>query len=218
MKDYSYYLFDADGTLIDTTEMIYQCFVHTCGKFGDIAVSRPEVIKNVGLTLRRQMETYFGPLTDDEFNVRSAEHMKYQLSVYPKYLRLFPTVREGLELLSRHGKKCAVVTSRRRPTLDLYLDKTGIIGYFSAFVTPENTAKHKPDPEPALEALRLLGAADKSEAVFVGDSSFDIECGARAGIDTAFVTWSENDPSSLPFAPMHLVSDLTQLCSIFNPL
>jgi pyrophosphatase PpaX len=212
MKDYSYYLFDADGTLIDTTELIYRCFVHTCKEFGDIDISRDAVVRNIGLTLRRQMEVYFGPLTDDQFAVRAAEHMRFQLSIYPAFLRLFPTVLDGLELLRRRGKRCAIVTSRRRETLDLYLRKTGIIEYFEVIVTPENTPKHKPDPEPVLEALRLLSAVNKDEAVFVGDSTYDIECGTRAGIDTAFVTWSHTDPASLPSLPTYCIGDLTQMC------
>jgi pyrophosphatase PpaX len=212
MKDYSYYLFDADGTLIDTTELIYRCFVHTCKVFGDMDVSRNNVVRNIGRTLRNQMEVYFGPLTDEQFHVRAAEHMKYQLSIYPQYLRVFPTVVKGLDMLRKRGRRCAIVTSRRRETLDLYLRKTGIFEYFEVFVTPENTARHKPDPEPALAALGLLGARDKSDAVFIGDSEFDIECGSRAGIDTAFVEWSHNDPSSLPTKPTYRISDLTQLC------
>jgi pyrophosphatase PpaX len=212
MKNYSFYLFDADGTLIDTTDLIYRCFVHTCKVFGNMDVSRSDVVKNIGLTLRKQMEVYFGPLTDEQFTIRSAEHMNYQLSIYPQYLRVFPTVVKGLDMLRKRGKRCAIVTSRRRETLELYLRKTGILEYFEAFVTPENTAKHKPDPEPALKALELLGSADKNEAVFIGDSEYDIECGRQAGIDTAFVEWSHNDPAALPSKPTYCISDLMQLC------
>ena len=212
MKNYSYYLFDADGTLIDTTELIYRCFVHTCATFGNIPVSRKDIVKNIGLTLRRQMEVYFGPLDDKEFALRAKEHMKYQLSIYRDHLRIFPTVREGLDRLRTRGRTCAIVTSRRRETLDLYLKETGIYDYFKVFVTPENTEKHKPDPEPALAALTMLGAPDKANAVFIGDSEFDIECGRRAGLDTAFVAWSHNDPAALPSQPTYLVSDLTQMC------
>jgi pyrophosphatase PpaX len=212
MKDYSYYLFDADGTLIDTTELIYQCFMHTCKIFGDLDVSRNDVVRNIGLTLRMQMEKYFGPLTDEQFAVRSAEHMKYQMSIYPRYLRLFPSVLQALTMLKSTGKACAIVTSRRRQTLDLYLKKTGIFDFFTVFVTPEITLKHKPDPEPALEALTLLGNAKKNEAVLIGDSEYDIECGRNAGIDTAFVSWSHNDPAVLPVRPTYIIGDLTQLC------
>jgi pyrophosphatase PpaX len=163
--------------------------------------------------LRRQMEVYFGPLDDERFAYLAGEHMKYQLDIYPKYLRLLPTVKDGLSLLRERGKQCAVVTSRRRQTLEMYLKKTGIFDFFEVFVTPENTKKHKPDPEPVLEALTLLGAAEKTAAIMVGDSEFDIECGSRAGVDTAFVNWNGNAPLPLKNSPTYVIGDFMQLCA-----
>jgi pyrophosphatase PpaX len=212
MKNYSYYLFDADGTLIDTTELIYQCFLNTFKKFGNREVSRSDVVKNIGLTLRSQMEVYFGPLTDERFAEMAGEHMKYQLSIYPRYLKLFPTVLEGLTLLRDRGRRFGIVTSRRRQTLELFLKKTGIFDFFEVLVTPENTKKHKPEPEPVLAALSLFKIADKSVVLMVGDSEFDIECGSRAGVDTAFVNWSHSDSMSFGHKPTHMIDDFIQLC------
>ena len=212
MKNYSYYLFDADGTLIDTIELIYQCFLYTCKKFGSREVSRAEVVKNIGLTLRSQMEVYFGPLADGRFSEMAGEHMKYQLSIYPRYLKLFPTVMEGLTFLRDKGRHCGIVTSRRRQTLDLFLKKTEIYDFFEVFVTPENTKKHKPEPEPVLKALDLFNVDDKSVVLMVGDSEFDIECGSRAGVDTAFVNWSHNDSILFRHKPTHEIDDFNQLC------
>ena len=104
IKDYACYLFDADGTLLDTTELIYQCFLFTCRKYGGFEISRDRVTKNIGLTLRRQTELYLGPLDDERFKTIGGDHMKYQLSIYPQYLRLFPGVKEGLGLLRSRGK------------------------------------------------------------------------------------------------------------------
>lgn len=216
MKNYDFFLFDADGTLIDTMELIYRCFAHTCKKFANKDVSRREVQKNVGLTLRHQMEIYFGPMSDTFFETVSKEHMAFQTAHYLEHLRLFPTVAEGLAMLSTAGKRCAVVTSRRRNTLDLYLKTTGIIHFFEAFITPETTLTHKPGPEPALTALSLLGA-QKDQALFVGDSEFDIGCASRAGIDSAFVRWSGNDPMQMAVKPTWFIDDLRQLC-IHQPL
>jgi pyrophosphatase PpaX len=213
MKNYSYYLFDADGTLIDTIELIYQCFVFTCKKFGNKEITKEEVVKNIGLTLRSQMEVYFGPLTEERFSELAGEHMKYQLSIYPRYLKLFPTVLDGLALLCEQGRHCGIVTSRRRQTLDLYLKKTGIYDFFEVFVTPESTKKHKPEPEPVLEALTLFHVAGKSAVLMVGDSEFDIECGSRAGVDTAFVNWSHSDSVSFGHKPTYVIDDFMQLCS-----
>jgi pyrophosphatase PpaX len=210
MKNYDYFLFDADGTLIDTMELIYRCFVHTCRKFANKEVSRHEVQKNVGLTLRDQMAKYFGPMSQEFFDTVSAEHMAFQTAHYLEHLRLFPTVAEGLAMLSAAGKRSAVVTSRRRNTLELYLKTTGIFHFFEAFVTPETTLTHKPGPEPALAALALLGA-QKDRALFVGDSEFDIECASRAGLDSAFVKWSGNDPAQTSVRPTWYIDDLRQL-------
>lgn len=213
MKNYDFFLFDADGTLIDTMELIYRCFVHTCGTFANKEVSRPDVQKNVGLTLRDQMEKYFGPMTEEFFDTVSKEHMAFQTAHYLEHLALFPTVAEGLAMLSAAGKRCAIVTSRRRNTLDLYLKTTGIIDFFEAFVTPETTPTHKPGPEPALAALALLGAP-KDHALFVGDAVFDIECASRAGIDSAFVKWSCNDPLQMAIRPTWFIDDMRQLCVV----
>ena len=210
MKNYDFYLFDADGTLIDTMELIYRCFVHTCRKFANKEVSRPEIQKNVGLTLRDQMAKYFGPMTQEFFETVSTEHMAFQTAHYLEHLKLFPTVAEGLAMLSAAGKRMAVVTSRRRNTLDHYLKTTGILHFFEAFVTPETTLTHKPGPEPALAALALLGA-QKDRALFVGDAEFDIECASRAGVDSAFVKWSCNAPLRMAIRPTWFIDDLRKL-------
>jgi pyrophosphatase PpaX len=212
MKSYSYYLFDADGTLIDTAEMIFQCFLKTCRTFGNFEVAREEVISHIGLTLRSQLEHYLGALDEKRFNEIAGAHMEYQLSIYPRYLRLFPGVKEALALLTGQGKRCAVVTSRRINTLGLFLKETGIYDFFKVFVTPENTKRHKPEPEPVLEALSLLGVRDKRDAIMVGDSSFDIECGSRAGVDTAFVKFDHNASVRPAVTPTWVIEGFMQLC------
>jgi pyrophosphatase PpaX len=114
-------------------------------------------------------------------------------------------------MLSAAGKRMAIVTSRRRDTLDLYLKTTGVLHFFEAFVTPETTLTHKPGPEPALAALALLGA-QKDRALFVGDAEFDMECATRAGVDSAFVKWSCNDPLQMAVKPTWFIDDLRQIC------
>jgi haloacid dehalogenase superfamily, subfamily IA, variant 1 with third motif having Dx(3-4)D or Dx(3-4)E len=156
------------------------------------------------------MAKYFGPKSQEFFDTVSKEHMAFQLAHYLEHLRLFPTVAEGLAMLSTAGKHCAVVTSRRRNTLELYLKKTGIFHFFEAFVTPETTLTHKPGPEPALAALSLMGA-QKNQALFVGDAEFDIECASRAGIDSAFVKWSSNDPLQMSVKPTWFIDDFKKL-------
>jgi pyrophosphatase PpaX len=211
VKEYDYYLFDADGTLFDTTDMIIRCFENTAKVHGLPQPDRQAVISHVGMTLRKQMECYFGELPDAIYDRYRDTHMTYQLEIFRDYLRLCPGVAEALRCLHERGKRCAVVTSRMLETLALYLKETGIDGYFSVLVTPECTTRHKPDPQPALEALaRLNGVAGR--ALLIGDSNYDIECGLQAGLATAFVTWSHNPVTTLRTAPTYFFSDMRDLC------
>lgn len=210
MKPYSAYLFDGDGTLLDTAEMIYKCFVYTCKKYADLDITREQVFSNIGIPLRPQIESFLGPLSDEKADEIKKVHMEYQLSIYKDYMRLFPGVAETLSQLKNKGEKLAVVTSRRRYTLGLYLNYTGIFHFFDALITPESTVRHKPEPEPALEAAKQLQCS-VTETLFVGDSTFDIECGAKAGMDTAFVAWSHINTSSMTIQPMYIIKNMTEL-------
>ncbi|MBD3390912.1 MAG: HAD-IA family hydrolase [Chitinivibrionales bacterium] len=210
MKDYTCYLFDVDGTLLDTAELIFRCFEYTCRRFAGIEADRDAVVRHIGLPLRRQLEVYMGPLTDERAREITAAHMEFQLSIYEKFLRPFPTVPEGMALLKRAGKRIGAVTSRKQRTLNLYLEQTALREYFDVLVSPEMTSAHKPGPEPAMKALEILGCTAR-ESLMIGDSSFDIECGAGAGMDTAFVAWSHNDASLLPVAPTYVITDLRLL-------
>ena len=96
------------------------------------------------------------------------------------------------------------------PTLSVYLKETGIADFFSALITPEATERHKPDSQPAHEALLQLGGRAE-EALFVGDSLYDIACGNKAGTKTAFVSWSHNSVDTLQVTPDYLLADMREL-------
>jgi pyrophosphatase PpaX len=213
MSNYNYFLFDADGTLIDTLDLIVSCFENTLKVFSHPPVSPDFIKKYVGLPLRAQMEVYMGKLTDGEYQKMAEVHMAYQIAMHKRHLRLFPGIREGLDMLKRAGRRCAVVTSRRRASLETYLEETGIIDFFDVLITPENTEKHKPDGEPALAAMKAMSAV-KGESIFIGDASFDIECASNAGIDSAFVSWSSSDPSEIPVKPTFVINDMRELVSL----
>ncbi len=210
MKSYQAYLFDADGTLFDTTEMIYLCFEYTCKKYANLQVKRGQVFSNIGIPLRKQLEIFLGPQSDEKASEIQKTHMEFQLSIYKKHLRLFPGVANVLSQLKNAGKKLAIVTSRRKKTLTLYLKHTNIFNFFNVFITPESTEKHKPDAEPALEALKQLHCK-ATETLFIGDAIFDIKSGEKAGIDTALILWSKKDISSFKTKPTYILKNLNTL-------
>ncbi len=147
---------------------------------------------------------------DLDYNRILDEYLRYQLTIMEDSVKPFPHVLSTLKMLKESGKKLAVVTSRRRYSLDIILESTNTAQYFDILVTPEDTVKHKPDAEPALKAIELLDA-DKHHCVFTGDALFDICSGSSAGIDTVFVNWSHVALSSLPVPPTWAIDSMQEL-------
>lgn len=208
MKLYDSYLFDADGTLFDTVELICNCFQYVAEKYAGKTMDRSAIIHGIGLPLKSQLITHLGSELDHEHILD--DYLQYQLSIMQDSIRLFPHVVETLDLLKSAGKKLAIVTSRRRFSLEQILQSTDTARFFDILVTPEDTTRHKPDAEPALKAMSLLGA-DNTSTVFTGDALYDICSGASAGIDTIFVNWSHAALSSLPVAPTWAINSLQEL-------
>ncbi len=213
MKPYDSYLFDADGTLFDTMDLICKCFQHVVEKYAGKTIEREIILRGVGSPLKSQLITHIGP--DNDHDRILDDYLQYQLSIMEGSITPFPYVTETLEILKSAGKKLAIVTSRRRFSLEKILESTNTANYFDVLVTPEDTNRHKPDAEPTLKAMSLLGA-DKSSTVFAGGALYDICSGDRAGVDTIFVNWSHNQLSSLPVPPTWVIDSLQDLTTCLD--
>lgn len=210
LNQYEAYLFDADGTLIDTTELIYQTYKQTIRRYTKRDIPRQEIVAAIGKPLLPTLVKYLGLPIGEELNRIIREHVSYQFTLAPRYLRLFPGVKTTLTALKRQQKKIALVTSRTRETVDPYFQQLGIYDYFEEFITPESTTLHKPDPAPASLALKLLQVSAK-DALFIGDSRYDMQCAAGAGIPTCFVRWSDHPLLTLPFPPDYMINAMEEL-------
>lgn len=210
IKSYQNYLFDLDGTLLNTAELIFQTFLHICKKYADITIDRSRVLKDIGQPLARQIQLYLGEQENGRLSVILDDFRDYQLDIHGDYLSVFPGALETLSELQRRGAGLAVVTSRKLETTELYLKQFGLYDLFRVIVTPEMTQQHKPDPAPAEKALEMLKARAE-ESLFVGDAYFDIACGNQAGMDTAFVSWSHNDPTAVRPEPTFVLRRMTDL-------
>lgn len=190
MRAFENYLFDLDGTLIDTRKMIIACFRETFFRFGGPTdVKDDEINQLIGIPYRRQIEHFFGEVDDHLYGKIRQAHMKQQLSIFKDELSLCPGVLETVKSLYHQGKKLAIVTSRTLESAAPFLEWFGLTDYFLSIVTPDHTQLHKPHPEPLFLALnQIQGKA--CESLFIGDALFDIQAGQAAGMATAFTKWS----------------------------
>ena len=200
-------LFAFDGTLVATTEMIFQSMRHaTSSVLGREDFSREELLANVGQPLPRQMELFDAERAELLLEAYRAHHEEHHDSLIAE----FPGVDEALSRLRAAGVRIIVVTSKRRRSVEMALEKfPGLDLVVDLFVTMEDTTEHKPHPEPLLKGLELAGDVPRDRAVYVGDSPFDVQAAKAAGLTSVAVSWGAFSEDTLREAdPDHLVPDL----------
>jgi pyrophosphatase PpaX len=199
-------LFDFDGTLVDTTELIYQSMRHAADEVLEREIPRDTLMANVGQPLPRQMELLDAKRAEElleSYRLHNEEH-------HDALIQEFPGIERNLARLRAGGVRVAVVTSKRRPSVEMAL-KTfpGLGEVMDRFVTMEDTAEHKPNPAPLLKGLEFLGDVPPEEAAYVGDSPFDVVAAKAAGITSVAVSWGAFSEDTLrEVEPDHLVPDL----------
>lgn len=204
-------LFDLDYTLIDTRELIYACFQWLMRRYYQTEISREEVYRYIGLPYRIQLQHYTGPLSPERFAELERAHREYQASIFKDRIRLCPGVPETLERLTADGRQLGVVTSRLLPSTLAYLEHMHLKPFFKTIITPADTSRHKPFPDPILKAMEQMGAVP-SQTVYIGDAVFDIAAGHAAGVETVFADWEKKGFAFEGVAaPTYCISDMREL-------
>jgi len=210
-------LFDFDGTLVDTTEMIHQSMRHaTSSVLGRDHIPRETLLANVGQPLPRQMEIIDAEKAELLLEAYRSHHEEHHDALIGE----FPGVEESLSRLRSVGTKVAVVTSKRRLSVEMALENfPGLRDVVDRFVTLEDTTQHKPNPEPLLRGLELLGGIPKESAAYIGDSPFDVEAAKAARLTSVAVSWGAFSEDRLREAePDHLVPDIESAVDVLLTL
>lgn len=208
-------LFDLDGTLVDSKRDLAAAANAARASIGLPSLSNEAVQAHIGLGVDSLIRSISG--TEDLGLFRQAKEAF--VSYYRKHLLDHTHIFEGLEpiLKTLQRSQAGVVTNKARAFTLPLLEGLGISGRFGAIVTPEDTGQKKPNPEPLLYALRLLGLSPERAAV-VGDSRYDIEAGRRAGLQTVAVLWGFGTPEEIERANPDIIvrspKDLAKLLSM----
>ena len=178
-------LFDLDGTLINTNELIIESFLHTLNYYYPGKYQREDILPFIGPPL---IDTFqrINPEKAEEMvrRYREFNHAQHDLLV-----KEYDHVHETVRALKEKGLKLGIVTTKIRDTVMMGLKLTKMDSFFDAIITLDDVQHAKPHPEPVLSALKLLGS-EPSNALMVGDNLHDIEAGKNAGTLTAGVAWS----------------------------
>ena len=204
-------LFDNDGTLVDTYDMILASFRHATQKVLGRQFSEAEYMAKVGQPLATQMWDFTNdPKVHQDL---LASYRAHNESTHDQLVKAFPGIVDQLSALKAAGFSMGVVTSKMHALAWHGLQVVCAAPYMDCLVGADDCEKHKPDPAPILLGCQRMGAAP-AECIYVGDSPFDIAAGNAAGCKTLAVTWGMFDEAELlaenPSAVVRLVGELVE--------
>lgn len=206
-----YVLFDLDGTLADTEEVIVKSFTHIHEKFNNNKPSRDEILKTFGEPLKETLKREF----KEELEVVLEEYRNYHRGIFHDYLKPHENAIEIVKKLHKQGFTLGVVTSRLSDTAVEILETFKVKKYFKSVIAVDNTEKHKPHPEPLLKAIENM-EGDPSSSIYIGDTKFDVECAKNAKVKSVLVGWSHYSVQEGDVKPDFIINDFMELENIIK--
>ena len=179
---FKYVIFDVDGTILDTEKAILK--------------SLQKVLKEEGKDYEQEDLRFAlgvpGDVTLKRLGIPDIERVspKWSQTVleFSQEVHIFNGLKEVIEALSASPIRTGIVTSKTKQEVIDEFDPFGISNHFECIICATDTENHKPHPEPLLVCLDKLNAG-KNEAVYIGDSIYDMQCAKSAGVKFALALW-----------------------------
>ncbi len=202
-------LFDLDGTLIDTIDLILASMRHATESVLGEALADHILMHNVGVPLRVQMSE-FDPEHTEELLTAYRAHNEI---VHDDLVAEYPGIEDGLKELQQKGYSLGIVTSKSLPVALRGLARFNLERYFDTIVAYEDTQIHKPQPEPLLLAAERLGVAAE-KCAYVGDSPHDMNAAIAAGAVPVAALWGPFPSRVLEPGPAAAIGSLGELAEL----
>jgi len=207
-------LFDLDGTLIDSIELLLSSARHAFEGWQRKGPTDEEWIRGIGTPLVEQLRGFAA--SEDEVGLLLQRYRDYQHIHHDRLTRCYDDVPAVVAQLADRGHPMAIVTSKASVIAKRSLEWVGLHRFFPVVVGFDETTRHKPDPDPVLAALERLGAS-ADQAAFVGDSPHDIHAGNAAGVLTIAAVWGPFDRETLAAArPNHFIGCMGDLPGVLE--
>lgn len=205
-------LFDNDGTLVDTRDIILASMRHCTREVLGRVIPDDVLMHKVGQPLAVQMRDFTPDEALQEELLRV--YRAHNATIHDEEISAFPGAAEALAQLRDAGFALGVVTSKLRTTAWHGLQITGLAPYLSCCIGAEDCTRFKPEAEPVLLGAQALDVPI-GECWYVGDSPYDLQAGAAAQCDTVAVTWGVFPAPTLAAEhPTHMCGSFPQLVNL----
>jgi pyrophosphatase PpaX len=178
-------IFDVDGTLTATSQLIFDSFNHIAEIYKQRRYSKEEIIKMFGPPEEGALLSIVAETEIDEAMTR---YLEFYRDHHAELARLHPGMKEVLEFVKQRGCKLAIFTGKGLHTTRISLEELGISHYFDYIVTGNDVVNHKPSPEGLIKILEHFSLKPE-EAVMIGDAVSDIKAAREAGMKVGVVLW-----------------------------
>ncbi len=208
------FIFDIDGTLIDTIDMYMPAMIDTLAQHGHpVAPDKVEQTKHDLFGITGQDALRLAGISEDEIPAIQQDWFKlaYQRADQVKVIEGIPEMLNALA--NREDAKIAIATSKLADEYQEYfVNKYDFAKLFKVAITSADTKKHKPAPDPILAAMDKMGA-DPATTVYVGDTINDMKAAHAAGAKFAGALYSSANPDSIKDAdfPLMKPADLLEI-------
>ena len=191
MPKYKAILFDLDGTLCDTDEMVVQSFFELYKAYKPTKVrTREELYYFSGPPIKDTLKNEF---PDYPFDEMYNAFQRVSRALYLPYVKEYKDEIEILTKLKQAGYLLGVVTNKGAPLTKYSLEICHIENMFDVVISADDVASPKPQPLGIFKAMEKLGIIDKKEILYVGDNDIDDLTAKNAEVDSLLVTWGPRE-------------------------
>lgn len=201
-------VFDFDGTLSDSRSSIVRTFQEASMREGFDAPSEAAVAQKIGLPLVQMFEQILPGISAAQNAALVASYKASYVAIDSIHTSLFEGVEALLSSLERYT--LAIATSKSQTGAEASVGRAGLTAHFDLIVGHDTVARPKPNPD-MLEHICTMLSIPASEAVMVGDTTFDLEMADNAGMRAIGVGWGMHGATGLSRWPVvHSVSELRE--------
>jgi pyrophosphatase PpaX len=185
MKHLKCIVFDMDGTLTETNQLIYDSFNHIAQKYAGRTYTIPEITAMFGPP---EEEALLAIVRPDQMEGVMKEYLAFYRAHHNQLARLYPGIHEILRTVKKHGKSLALFTGKGIHTTTITLQEFQIGEYFDLVITGNDVVHRKPSAE-GLRKIIDHFALRPEDVLMVGDAVSDVKAAHEAGVKIAAVVW-----------------------------